>query len=359
MPLRFSYLAVLRVFGWLALLARPGRAKDAGILIVRHQVAVLQRQVKRPRLSWSDRAILAWPARPLPDGHLRRRQLIVSPRTLGRWHADLVGRQWACPRRTPGRPRTAPAVRALVLEMARDNPGWGYRPIRGELAGLRCKLAPPAVWQILQDADIDPAPERSGQIWRALLDAQATTIHAAGFVPVGTVLVRRLSGLSFTGHGTRRVDLAGSTTHPAGEWMTQQARNLLMNLGDHADGLTVFIRDRDATVTAASGAVFTAAGVRIISTPVRAPRATAIAQRWMASARRACPGPDADHRRTAPAAGPERVHRSLQPASPAPGAAAEPARRAGASARGRDRYARSAPRPARRPDPRIRAGHIG
>ena len=126
MPLRFAYLAVVHVFGWLALLAGSDQAKDAEILMLRHQVAVLQRQVKTPRLSWADRAILAALARLLPGGHLRRLQLIVSPRTLLRWHADLVRRQWACPRRTPGRPRTALAVRALVVEMARDNPGWGY-----------------------------------------------------------------------------------------------------------------------------------------------------------------------------------------------------------------------------------------
>jgi hypothetical protein len=159
--IRFAYLAVLRVFGWLALLARSDRAKDAEILILRHQVAVLRRQVKTPRLSWADRAILAALARLLPRSQLRQLRLIISPRTLLRWHASLVRRHWACPRRAPGRPRTAPAVRALVLEMAHDNPGWGYRRIHGELAGLGYQLAPSTVWQILKDADIDPAPTRS------------------------------------------------------------------------------------------------------------------------------------------------------------------------------------------------------
>jgi hypothetical protein len=125
--LRLAYLAVLRVFGWLALLARSERAKDAEILILRQQVAVLQRQVKAPRLSWADRAVLAALARLLPARQLRQLRLIISPRTLLRWHADLVRREWTFPRRAPRRPRTAQAVRALVLEMARDNPGWGYR----------------------------------------------------------------------------------------------------------------------------------------------------------------------------------------------------------------------------------------
>ena len=112
---------MLRVFGWLALIARSDRAKDAGILLLRHQVAVLQRQARTPRLSWADRAIVAALARLLPGGHRRNLRLIVSPRTLLRWHADLVRRRWAYPRRNPGRPRTAQALRALVLEMARDN----------------------------------------------------------------------------------------------------------------------------------------------------------------------------------------------------------------------------------------------
>jgi putative transposase len=139
--LRLAYLVALRVFGWLALLVRSDRAKDAEILILCHQVAVLQRQVKAPRLSWADRAVLVALARLLPRGYLRELRLIISPQTLLRWHADLVRRHWANPRCGPGRPRTAPSVRALVLKMARDNAGWGYRRIHGELTGLGYTLA--------------------------------------------------------------------------------------------------------------------------------------------------------------------------------------------------------------------------
>src|SRR6516162_700795 len=138
---RFACLAGLQVFGWLALLARSDRAKDAEILILRHQVTVLQRQVKTPRLSWADRALLSALAQLLPRGDLGQLRLIISPRTLLRWHAGLVRRRWACPHRTPGRPRTASAIRALVLEMARDNPGWGYRRIQGELTGMGYRVA--------------------------------------------------------------------------------------------------------------------------------------------------------------------------------------------------------------------------
>jgi putative transposase len=282
--MRFAYLVVLRVFGWLALLARSDRAKDAEILILRHQVAVLQRQVKNPRLSWADRAVLAALARLLPRSQLRQLRLIISPRTLLRWHGELVRLHWTHPSRAPGRPRTAHAVRALVLEMARDNPGWGYRRIHGELAGLGHKLAPSTVWQILKDAGIDPAPRRSGETWRAFLDAQAKTILATDFFHVDTVFLRRLYVLFFIEHETRRVHRAGITAHPTGEWVAQQARNLLMNFGDRADGVKFLIRDRDAKFTA----VFAAVGLRIIKSPVRAPRANAIAERWVGSARREC-----------------------------------------------------------------------
>ena len=231
---------------------------------------MLQRQVKTPRLSWADRAVLAALARLLPGSKLRQFRLIVSPRTLLRWHTDLVRRHWAYPRRAPGRPGTAKPVRALELEMARDNPGWGYRCIHGELAGLGYKLAPSTVWQILKDAGIDPAPRRSGQTWRAFLETQAKTILAADFFHVDTVFLRRLYVLFFIEHGTRRVHLAGITAHPTGEWVTQQARNLMMNLDGRADGLKFLIRDRDAKFTAAFDTVLTAVGVRIIKTPVRA-----------------------------------------------------------------------------------------
>jgi putative transposase len=192
------------------------------------------------------------------------------------------------PAPSPRPARTLHVIRALVLEMARDNPGWGYRRIQGELTGLGYTVAPSTVWQILKDAGIDPAPRRAGDTWQRFLARQARTILAADFFQVDTVLLRRLYILFFIEHGTRRVHLAGITAHPAGEWVTQQARNLLMTLEDQVGSIKFVIRDRDTKFTAPFDAVFTAAGARIIRTSVQAPRANAIAERWIASARREC-----------------------------------------------------------------------
>jgi hypothetical protein len=144
MALRLLYLFALRVFGWIALLSRSQASKDVEILVLRHQLSVLRRQVSTPRPSWADRAILSALARFLP--RRGRRQMFVTPRALLRWHAHLVKRRWAYPNRTPGRPPTRPTLRALVLRMAEENPTWAYRRIAGEIAGLGRKVSPATVW---------------------------------------------------------------------------------------------------------------------------------------------------------------------------------------------------------------------
>jgi putative transposase len=156
--LRFAYLAVLRMLGWMALLARSDLAQDTEILVLRHQIAVLQPHAKTPRPCWADRAILSALARLIPSKQRSQLRLIVSPRTSLRWHADIVKRHWCYPHRRPGRPAVQRTARDLALEMARDNPAGGYRRIHGELTGLGYTLAPSTVWKILNDAGIGPHP---------------------------------------------------------------------------------------------------------------------------------------------------------------------------------------------------------
>jgi hypothetical protein len=288
----------MRLCGWLALLPRSDDVKNTEILVLRHQIAILQRQVRSPRLTWADRAVLAALTRRLSTANRRQLSLIITPRTLLRWHAGLLRRHWTYGRRTPGRPRIGPAIRRLALEMARDNPTWGYRRICGELTGLGHKIAPSTIWEILKEAGMDPAPQRAAASWKQFLSAQAKTIAAVDFFHVDTIFLRRLYVLFVIEHHRRRVHLAGVTAHPTAAWTVQQARNMLMDLGERTEGLKFLIRDRDAKYTDAFDAVFTATGTRIIITPVRAPRANAICERWIASARPSAPtassSPDSD-----------------------------------------------------------------
>jgi putative transposase len=226
MTFRLLYLLFCQVLRWLVLLARSSAAKDAELLVLRHEVAVLRRQVTRPRVDWADRAVLAGLARLLPRPAWQG--LFVQPATLLRWHRDLVQRRWTYPHR-PGRPAVAREVRALVLRLASENPTWGYRRIHGELCrlGYKGRIGASTVWTILHRAGVDPAPTRSALIWRRFLRAQAAGVLAVDFFTVDTVLLRRLYVLFAIEVATRRVHVLGVTPHPAAEWVAQQARNLL------------------------------------------------------------------------------------------------------------------------------------
>jgi putative transposase len=285
MALRLLYLLFCQVLRWLALLSRSAAAKDAELLVLRHEVAVLRRQVARPQLDWADRAVLAGLARLLPCPAWRG--LFVQPATLLRWHRALVQRRWTYPHQR-GRPAVGAEVRELVLRLAGENPTWGYRRIHGELCrlGYRGRVGASTVWAILRRAGVDPAPKRSALTWRQFLRAQAAGVVAVDFFTVDTVLLRRLYVLFAVEVATRRVHLLGVTAHPAGEWVTQQARNLLMAIEDGVGQLRFLLRDRDTKFTAAFDAVFAAEGIQVLRTPVRAPRANAYAERWVGSVRR-------------------------------------------------------------------------
>jgi transposase InsO family protein len=283
MALRLIYLTFCQLLRWLALSTRSSAAKDAELLVLRHEVAMLRRHVARPRIDWADRAVLASLARLLPRG--RWGVLLVRPATLLGWHRDLVRRRWTYPSR-PGRPRVTAELRGLVLRLARENPTWGYRRVHGELCRLGYRIGASTVWTILQRAGVDPAPKRSALTWRQFLHAQAHSVLAVDFFTVDTVLLRRLYVLFVIELATRRVHLLGVTPHPVGQWVAQQARNLLMDLGERAGRYRFLIRDRDTKFTAAFDAVFAAEGIKILVTPTRAPRANAHAERWVGTVRR-------------------------------------------------------------------------
>jgi putative transposase len=258
------YLLLRQVLQMLTQLARDGGAKDVELLVLRHQVAVLRRQVHRPDLEPADRVVLAALSRLLP----RRRwaAFFVTPATLLRWHRQLIARHWTYPSARPGRPPVATQVRGLVLRLAAENPTWGHRRIQGELVNLGYQVAASTVWKILHQAGVDPAPRRAGPTWKQFLTTQARTILACDFFTVDTVLLKRIYVLFFMELATRHVHVVGVTAHPTSAWVAQQARNVLIDLDQRASGLRFVLRDRDSKFTTVFDAVFTGAGVDVIKT---------------------------------------------------------------------------------------------
>ena len=286
MTLSFLYRAFCRVLQLIRLICRSGTDLAVEVVMLRQEVAVMRRQVRRPALDPADRAVLVALARLLPRRHLGR--FFVQPETLLRWHRDLVTKRWTYPQHQPGRPAIAKGTTALVLRLAKGNPTWGYRRIRGELVIMGIVIAASSVWAILKRHGIEPSPRRSGPTWAEFLAAQAKGLVACNFSHVDTVFLRRLYVLVFIPHDTRLVRIAGVTAKPVTEWVAQQARHLSMNLAEQASALKFLIRDRDTKFTGSLDAVVVADGIKILKSPVRAPRANAICERVIGTIRREC-----------------------------------------------------------------------
>jgi len=285
--LRLSYLALTGMITLLRLLPRSNAEKDIEILALRHQLAVLQRQIDKPRLTPPDRAFLAALLHTITQPTLRRLHLIISPDTILRWHRDLLRRRHtrAFRPRQPGRPPTVRSIRALVLRLARDNPSWGYRRIHGELATLAITVAPSTVWEILTTHGIQPAPHRDHLTWPTFLRSQAHALLAADFFDTSTLTGTRLFILAIIEHTTRRIRILGATAHPTAAWTTQMTRNLVMDLQDAGTSVKYLIRDQDSTYTAAFDAVLANSGIAMTKTRIRVPRMNAIMKRWIRTCR--------------------------------------------------------------------------
>jgi hypothetical protein len=280
------YVLLGRVMALVLLCFRSSEFKELEIVVLRHEIAVLRRQVARPALRPADRAFLAAASRRLPRAHWE--VFFVTPGTLLAWHRRLVARRWTYPGRRPGRPRVSREARELILRLARENPRWGYRRIMGELIGLGIQISQTSVRNVLTSAGIGPAGQRGGTSWREFVRGQAQSMVACDFFTVDTITRRRIYVLFFIELSSRRVHLAGLTESPGGAWTAQQARNLLFSLPVRDRPLEFLVRDNDGKFTRGFDTVFNTEGIRVIRTPVRAPKANAVAERFVGTVRREC-----------------------------------------------------------------------
>jgi hypothetical protein len=286
MTLSFLYLMARRLVDMLPGSLRSEHAKDVEIAVLRHQLQVLRRQVKRPEFRPADRALLALLSRALPRRHWSI--FLVTPGTILRWHRRLVTRKWTQPSCGGGRPPLADHLVTLILRLAGENPRWGYRRLQGELKKLGIRVSATTIRAVLLGNGLRPAPRRGSVTWRAFLRAQASAIVATDFFTVETVRLTTLYVLFSIELGTRRVRLVGVTDHPNGLWVVQRARELSMDRMEAATVPRFLIHDRDSKFTRAFDDVFASDGTKIIMTPIKAPNANAFAERWVRTVREEC-----------------------------------------------------------------------
>src|SRR5664280_118360 len=285
MLLSLVYLALRRLLRALAPCGDGDLARDVEVLVLRHQLRVLKRQRPRPALRRGDRVLLAAASRMLPRE--RWSTFLVSPQTLLRWHRELVRRKWTYRRGPrPGRPALAKGTVQLIIRLAKENPRWGYQRLRGELLKLGITVSASTVASTLRHSGLGPAPRRHGPSWAEFLSAQARGFLACDFLTVETLRLKTIYVLFVIELATRRVQLLGVTPNPHSAWMAQQARNLAID-GRLAD-VRFLLHDRDAKFCGPFDEVFATEGVRLIETPIRAPKANAFAERWVETLRREC-----------------------------------------------------------------------
>ncbi len=264
------------------------RDSEAELLLLRHQLRVVRRQVKRPQLDVADRAIMA------ALSHRVKRAawvgMLIQPETVLGWHRQLVRRKWAAfgRRRGPGRPGLDPKLQSLILEMAKDNPKCGCVRIRGELLKLGYVVSATAIRKLLRRNRIGSAPLRSRLSWKTFLRAQASAIVLTDFFSVDTVFLKRLYVLLYMELATRRVIWFAVTDRPDALWVSQQARNVCWELGGVGVEARFLVHDHDAKYGGGSDLVFRAGGIEVIRTPIAAPKANAHIERQIGSTRREC-----------------------------------------------------------------------
>src|SRR6266508_2467350 len=286
MLVSFVYVIAWRLFAFVLLRARGDRSKELEILLLRHELSILRRKTRRPQLAERDRLLLATLSRMMSRRSWQA--FLVTPETLLRWHRRIVARRWTYPHRRPGRPPLDPQVRELIIRLARENGHWGYVRIVGELRKLGITVSATLVRNVLARAGVPPAPERAASSWRSFLRHHGNTIIACDFFTVDTVWLRRLYVLFFVSIATRRVEYVACTRNPNTSWMSQQARNLLMDLDDRGQRPRFLIHDRDMKFSRAFDSILRSEGIEIVRTPIQAPNAKAYAERWVGSVRREC-----------------------------------------------------------------------